>query len=98
MSSSLTGPAVMPSGGSFESMRYSLKRRFEAEDAMLCVDRKRGCTGGGEGGSLVCAGWVWVAEGWSLGREVGVSVPKRVVKRAVLPTMGFEQECSVFGG
>jgi hypothetical protein len=36
MSSSLTGPAVRPSGGSEESALYSLKRRLEAEDAMLC--------------------------------------------------------------
>jgi hypothetical protein len=29
------GPAVMPSGGSLERALYSLKRRLEAEDAML---------------------------------------------------------------
>jgi hypothetical protein len=44
MSSSLTGPAVMPSGASDESILYSLKRRFEAEEAMLCVvGAGRGC-------------------------------------------------------
>ena len=30
MSSSVTGPAVIPSGGSEESALYSLKRRFAA--------------------------------------------------------------------
>lgn len=37
MSSSLTGPASMPGGGSDVRVLYSLKRRLEAEDAMLCV-------------------------------------------------------------
>jgi hypothetical protein len=35
MSSSLTGPAVMPSGGSEERDLYSLKRRLDAEDAIV---------------------------------------------------------------
>lgn len=34
MSSSLMGPAVMPSGGSEERDLYSLKRRFEADEAI----------------------------------------------------------------
>lgn len=37
MSSSETGPAVIPSGGSEERERYSLKRRREAEEvAIVC--------------------------------------------------------------
>ena len=35
MSSSVTGPAVMPSGGSEERPRYSLKRRLEAEEEAI---------------------------------------------------------------
>jgi hypothetical protein len=36
MSSSLTGPAVMPSGGSDARALYSLKRRLEAGLAIVC--------------------------------------------------------------
>lgn len=39
MSSSERGPAVMPSGGSEERPLYSLKRRFEAEDVMVVMNK-----------------------------------------------------------
>lgn len=41
MSSSVTGPAVMPSGGSEESDLYSLKRRFAAGFDMVVFLRLR---------------------------------------------------------
>lgn len=36
-SSSVMGPAVMPSGGSEVKRRYSWKRRFEATDVAIVV-------------------------------------------------------------
>ena len=40
-SSSLIGPAVMPSGGSCVRCLYSWKRRFDATDVMFaCLDRR----------------------------------------------------------
>src|SRR5436190_4619132 len=38
MLSSLTGPAVIPSGGSWERVRYSLKRRFAASEDVVMMD------------------------------------------------------------
>lgn len=52
MSSSFMGPAVMPSGGSEERARYSLKRRFAAVEAMVAewMERERGGEWSGVGG------------------------------------------------
>jgi hypothetical protein len=72
MSSSLTGPAVMPSGGSLESMRYSLKRRFEADEAMVCIEsggaRKVAAVLWARGAGLLVY-WVWVVKLSLLRRE-----------------------------
>ena len=38
MLSSLTGPAVIPSGGSWERVRYSLNRRLAASGGAVIVD------------------------------------------------------------
>jgi hypothetical protein len=56
-SSSSTGPAVMPSGGSWVRCLYSWNRRLEATDVViLCV----GCAKGGLGGVYGCGVVVWV--------------------------------------
>lgn len=64
MSSSVTGPAVMPSGGSEENDLYSLNRRLAAGLDMVCAVKERRAAYGAD----MC-GVRW----WSARREVGMS-------------------------
>ena len=60
MSSSVMGPAVMPSGGDWDRVLYSWKRRLEAREAAIVF-----WGGGGRVGGVV-EGWGEVEEVWRL--------------------------------